>query len=102
QVTVGALGRVLVRMYGSPAGREFIASLPGAAEPESTLRKRFGAAKYDGRVFAKTGTLRDTSSLAGYVRTAAGRTLVFVVLCEGDIGRAHELQDDVVAALVEQ
>jgi D-alanyl-D-alanine carboxypeptidase/D-alanyl-D-alanine-endopeptidase (penicillin-binding protein 4) len=102
QVTVGALGKILVKMYGSPAARDFIGSLPGAAEPESTLRKRFGAAKYDGRVYAKTGTLRDTSSLAGYVRTVAGRTLVFVVLCEGEVGRARELQDDVVAALIEQ
>ena len=102
QVTVGALGKILVKMYGSPVARDFISSLPGAAEPESTLRKRFGAAKYDGRVYAKTGTLRDTSSLAGYVRTTAGRTLVFVVLCEGDVGLARQLQDDVVAALIEQ
>ena len=59
-------------------------------------------AKYDGRIFAKTGTLRDTSSLAGYVRAQSGRTYAFVVLCEGDIGRARELQDDVVEALVGQ
>ncbi len=102
QVTVGAMGKILVKMFDSPVARDFIASLPGAAEPESTLRKRFGAAKYDGRIFAKTGTLRDTSSLAGYVRAQSGRTYAFVVLCEGDIGRARELQDDVVEALVGQ
>jgi D-alanyl-D-alanine carboxypeptidase/D-alanyl-D-alanine-endopeptidase (penicillin-binding protein 4) len=102
QVTVGAIGKILVKMFGSPVARDFISSLPGAAEPESTLRKRFGGAKYDGRIFAKTGTLRDTSSLAGYVRAQSGRTFAFVVLCEGEIGRARELQDDVVEALVGQ
>jgi len=102
QVTVGAMGKILVKMFASPVARDFVASLPGAAEPESTLRKRFGGAKYDNRIFAKTGTLRDTSSLAGYVRAQSGRTYVFVVLCEGDIGRARELQDDVVESLVGQ
>ena len=102
QATVGALGRVLVKMYGSPLARDYIASLPGAGEADSTLRKRFEAAKYDGRVFAKTGTLRDTSSLAGYVRGESGRTYAFAVLCEGDVGRSRELQDDVVEILVGQ
>ncbi len=102
QVTVGALGRILVKTFNSPVARDFIASLPGAAEPESTLHKRFLGAKYDGRIFAKTGTLHDTSSLAGYVRGQSGRTYVFVVLCEGDVARARDLQDDVVEALVGQ
>jgi D-alanyl-D-alanine carboxypeptidase/D-alanyl-D-alanine-endopeptidase (penicillin-binding protein 4) len=102
QATVGAIGKILVRMFNSPVARDYVASLAAAGEQESTLKKRFGAAKYDGRIYAKTGTLRDTSSLAGYARSQAGRTFVFVVLCEGDVGRARELQDDVVEALVEQ
>jgi D-alanyl-D-alanine carboxypeptidase/D-alanyl-D-alanine-endopeptidase (penicillin-binding protein 4) len=102
QVTVGAMGKILVKMFNSPAARDFISTLPGAAEPYSTLRKRLRESKFDGHVFAKTGTLHDTSSLAGYVRGQSGRTYVFVVLCEGENGRAHELQDDVVEALVGQ
>ncbi len=100
QATPAAIGKILVKMYGSPSGRDFIASLPAAGEADATLRKRLEGAKYEGRVFAKTGTLRDTSSLAGYVRGKGGRTFAFVVLCEGEVGRARELQDDVVEALV--
>lgn len=102
EVTVGALGRVLARMYRAPCAREFIGSLAEPGEPDSTLRNRLESAKYGGRVFAKTGTLRDTSSLAGYVRGKSGRTFAFVVLCEGEVGRARDVQDDVVDALVEQ
>jgi D-alanyl-D-alanine carboxypeptidase/D-alanyl-D-alanine-endopeptidase (penicillin-binding protein 4) len=102
QVTVGAIGRILVKMYGSPVGRDFIASLPGPGEADSTLRERFRGAKYEGHLFAKTGTLRDTKALAGYVRAQSGRTFAFAVLCEGDNGRARDLQDDIVDALIEQ
>jgi D-alanyl-D-alanine carboxypeptidase/D-alanyl-D-alanine-endopeptidase (penicillin-binding protein 4) len=102
QTTVGALGRVLVKMYGSPVARDYIASLAEAGEADSTMKNRLDGAKFQGRVFAKTGTLRDTSSLAGYVRCRSGRTFAFVVLCEGEVGRSRDLQDDVVAALVEQ
>jgi D-alanyl-D-alanine carboxypeptidase/D-alanyl-D-alanine-endopeptidase (penicillin-binding protein 4) len=102
QTTVGALGRILVTMYASPSARDFIASMPEPGDPDGTLRRRMEAPKFAGHVFAKTGTLRDTSSLAGYVRSQSGRTFAFVVLCEGDIGRARDLQDDVVEALVDQ
>lgn len=100
QATPAAIGKVLVKMYGSPSARDFIASLPAPGESDSTMRKRLDGAKFANRVFAKTGTLRDTSSLAGYVRAQGGRTFAFVVLCEGEVGRARELQDDVVEALV--
>jgi D-alanyl-D-alanine carboxypeptidase/D-alanyl-D-alanine-endopeptidase (penicillin-binding protein 4) len=102
QITVGAMGKVLVKMYGSPVATDFIASLPGPGEPDSTLRDRFKAAKYDRRIFAKTGTLRDTKALAGYVRSESGRTFAFVVFCEGDNGKARDLQDDIVDVLVDQ
>jgi D-alanyl-D-alanine carboxypeptidase/D-alanyl-D-alanine-endopeptidase (penicillin-binding protein 4) len=102
QTTVGALGKILVAMYSAPMARDFIASMPEPGDPDGTLRRRMEAPKFAGRVFAKTGTLRDTSSLAGYVRSQSGRTFAFVVLCEGDIGRGRDLQDDVVEALVDQ
>lgn len=100
QATPAAIGKILVKMYGASSARDFIASLPAPGEADGTLRRRLEGARFDGRVFAKTGTLRDTSSLAGYVRGQGGRTFAFVVLCEGEVGRARELQDDVVEALV--
>ena len=102
QVTVGALGKILVAMYASPSARDFIASMPEPGDADGTLRRRMEAPKFAGHVFAKTGTLRDTSSLAGYVRSQSGRTFAFVVLCEGDVTRGRDLQDDVVEALVDQ
>lgn len=102
QTTVGALGKILVTMYGSPCARDFIASMPEPGDADGTLRKRMDSPKFQGHVFAKTGTLRDTSSLAGYVRSQSGKTFAFVVLCEGEVGRSRELQDDVVEALVDQ
>jgi serine-type D-Ala-D-Ala carboxypeptidase/endopeptidase (penicillin-binding protein 4) len=102
QTTVGALGKILVTMYGSPMARDYIASMPEPGDADGTLRRRMESPKFTGRVFAKTGTLRDTSALAGYVRAQSGRTFAFVVLCEGDVGRSRDLQDDVVEALVDQ
>jgi D-alanyl-D-alanine carboxypeptidase/D-alanyl-D-alanine-endopeptidase (penicillin-binding protein 4) len=102
QATVGALGRILTAMYASPNARDYIASMAEPGDAEATLRRRMEAPKFQGRVFAKTGTLRDTSSLAGYVRSQSGRTFAFVVLCEGDVSRGRELQDDVVEALIDQ
>ncbi len=99
-VTVDAIGGILLRMYRSPHGREFVGSLARGGDPEGTLRTRFRDQRFRDRVFAKTGTLRDTSALAGYVRGESGRTYAFVILCEGDPGGSRAVQDAVVAALV--
>lgn len=100
-VSADAIGRILVAMAASPHADAFRATLARPGDPEGTLRDRLREPKYRDRVFAKTGTLRDTKSLAGYVLSRNGRTYAFAVLCEGDNGRARDLQDAVVAALVE-
>jgi D-alanyl-D-alanine carboxypeptidase/D-alanyl-D-alanine-endopeptidase (penicillin-binding protein 4) len=58
------------------------AGLPIAGET-GTLKKRFDDAKEAagiGQVHAKTGTLRDVASLAGYLITADGATLTFAMV----------------------
>ena len=103
QATVGAVGAVLVRMYRSPHAETFLSSLAKGGDPAGTLDDRFRGKRFEGRVFAKTGTLRDTSALAGYVRgRASGRGYAFVVLCEGAVWRGRQMQDAVVTALVDQ
>jgi D-alanyl-D-alanine carboxypeptidase/D-alanyl-D-alanine-endopeptidase (penicillin-binding protein 4) len=55
-----------------------------------------------GNVRAKTGTLNDASSLSGYVTTANGHTLSFVMLMTGNpvsVARAHAAQDAVAVLL---
>ncbi len=97
---VGALGAVLLQLYASPQRLVFMDSLARGGDPEGTLHDRFKGARYEGRVLAKTGTLRDTSALAGFVRRDDGTVLVFVILCEGPVWRARTLQDAVVDALL--
>ncbi len=109
RATVGALADVLLRVYRSDHRLVFMDSLAKGGEPDGTLRKRFKDKRFAGRVLAKTGTLRDTSALAGFVRVGGGvggvaagtgRVLIFVILCEGPVGRSRVLQDAVVGALL--
>ncbi|HEV2318749.1 MAG TPA: D-alanyl-D-alanine carboxypeptidase, partial [Verrucomicrobiae bacterium] len=56
-----------------------ISTLPIAAE-DGTLRHRFHGTPAAGNIHAKTGTLRWTRSLSGYVTSAAGEHLAFSLL----------------------
>ena len=67
---------------GSSAGRTLIADLPVAAL-DGTLDHRLHDTAAAGTVRAKTGSLEQTSSLAGVVTTADGRQLAFAVLTNG-------------------
>lgn len=58
----------------------FLNSLAFPGE-EGTLRKRFTELKGKGRLWGKTGTLRDVSNLAGYLRAADGELYAFVIIC---------------------
>jgi D-alanyl-D-alanine carboxypeptidase/D-alanyl-D-alanine-endopeptidase (penicillin-binding protein 4) len=44
---------------------------------DGTLARRFRGGPLAGRVFAKTGTLKGTNALSGYLLTKSGRTLTF-------------------------
>lgn len=44
---------------------------------DGTLRRRFGGTALEGRIFAKTGTLRGTNALSGFMLTKSGQMLVF-------------------------
>jgi len=51
---------------------------------DGTLAGRFTGSDLKGRVFAKTGTLDEAISLAGWVEMPDGRNLAFAVLVQGD------------------
>ena len=82
--------------------RAFRESLPIAAI-DGTLRRRMKGTPAEGRVRAKTGTLRWANSLAGYVTTAAGEELVFCVMLNRAVppaGKSTREDVDAVAELL--
>ena len=78
-VTPGAVVGLLALMARSPGAGAFLDALP-VAGVDGTLRDRMAGTSAQGRVRAKTGTLRYTHTLSGYATTAAGERLAFSFL----------------------
>lgn len=75
RISAHALGRMLHTAWLSPVMPEFIASLPIAGVDGTLRRSRTQASAH-----LKTGTLRDSSALAGYVDSSSGKRYVLVAL----------------------
>lgn len=73
------LAAVLREARASPWFPEFQAALP-IAGIDGGVRRRLDKSPAAKRSRLKTGTLRDTSALAGYIVDAGGETLVFVAM----------------------
>ena len=78
-VTPAAVVDLLVHMARSPEAAAFMDALP-VAGVDGTLQNRLEGPRALGRIRAKTGTLRYTSSLSGYGTTAGGERLAFALL----------------------
>lgn len=78
-VTARGLVDLLAAMHRHPHAAVFRASL-AAPGLEGTLRSRMKGTAAEGRVAAKTGSIRHVNALAGYVRTAGGADLAFAIL----------------------
>ncbi|ARA92412.1 D-alanyl-D-alanine carboxypeptidase/D-alanyl-D-alanine-endopeptidase [Rhodothermaceae bacterium RA] len=85
--------------HPDPATRAaFLASLP-VGGVDGTLEHRFPDGPAHGSVRAKTGTLTGVSTLSGYVPSARGTPLAFVVMCTSHTVRsadARAVQDALV------
>ena len=79
RVSADALNQLLRAAYRSPLFAEFESALPIVAT-DGTLKRRFKGSALAGQAHLKTGTLRDVSALAGYVDTAGGQRVSFVML----------------------
>ena len=79
RISAGALNQLLRAAYRSPLFAEFESALPIVAT-DGTLKRRFNGSMLAGNAHLKTGTLRDVSALAGYVDTARGGRVSFVML----------------------
>jgi D-alanyl-D-alanine carboxypeptidase/D-alanyl-D-alanine-endopeptidase (penicillin-binding protein 4) len=79
EATPRALVQLLAYEQRAPAAERdaFWRSLPGAGD---ALGGRMGGTAAEGRLRAKTGTLRDVSALTGYVTTEDGELLAFSIV----------------------
>jgi D-alanyl-D-alanine carboxypeptidase/D-alanyl-D-alanine-endopeptidase (penicillin-binding protein 4) len=91
--------RLLSGMAGTEAATALDASLAVVGR-NGTLAKRMRGTAAQDNCHAKTGTLHDVSTLAGYCRTAAGDRVAFAFLMNATtVWKAHPLQDRMTAAL---
>jgi D-alanyl-D-alanine carboxypeptidase/D-alanyl-D-alanine-endopeptidase (penicillin-binding protein 4) len=100
-LTPRGLVALLVAMDGHPHAAAFRESLP-VAGVDGTLEKRMRGTAAEKRVLAKTGTLRATNALAGYVTTVRGERLAFAVIVNNHAGKGRPAVaaiDAVAAAL---
>jgi D-alanyl-D-alanine carboxypeptidase/D-alanyl-D-alanine-endopeptidase (penicillin-binding protein 4) len=79
RLTPATLVALLRKGYGDTALREVLFSSLPVAGRTGTLRRRMRGSVAAGRVIAKTGTTREASALAGYVK----RRYVFAILQNG-------------------
>lgn len=79
RISASTLNQLLRAAYASPLFSEFESALPIVAI-DGTLKHRFNGSPLAGNAHLKTGTLRDARSLAGYVYTASGHRIAFVML----------------------
>ena len=71
-VSARQLGQLLEAAWRDPYMPEFMASLPLLGE-DGTLANRFDNSELRGRSHMKTGTLKDSSAIAGYMLTRSGK-----------------------------
>ena len=83
----------------SPYAQEFLSTL-SIASVDGTLRGRMHGSLAAGNMRGKTGSLRNTSALAGYVTTRDGERLVFSVISNGPYIRSYKATENRVAMLL--
>jgi D-alanyl-D-alanine carboxypeptidase/D-alanyl-D-alanine-endopeptidase (penicillin-binding protein 4) len=92
---------VLQRMHDPSGTSPFMTALPMAGVDGSLAGRMKGTAA-EGRVRAKTGTMSNIRSLAGYATTRDGERLAFVILVnnfEGSGANANEATDSIAIRL---
>jgi D-alanyl-D-alanine carboxypeptidase/D-alanyl-D-alanine-endopeptidase (penicillin-binding protein 4) len=77
-----ALTKLLTYASRQDWGKAWRETLP-IAGVDGTLSGRFKDSLLKGRINAKTGTLKESSALSGYLTTSSGKTLAFSVMVNG-------------------
>jgi serine-type D-Ala-D-Ala carboxypeptidase/endopeptidase (penicillin-binding protein 4) len=90
---------LLVAMDRHPHAAAFRSTLPVAAQ-DGTLKNRMRGTAAEGRLVAKTGTLRHVNALAGYVTTRGGSRLAFSIMVNHHTGGGATAAIDEIGALL--
>jgi D-alanyl-D-alanine carboxypeptidase/D-alanyl-D-alanine-endopeptidase (penicillin-binding protein 4) len=95
RITARGLAQMLDVAWRSPLMPEFVSSL-AISGVDGTVRRRLRAEDTRGQAHLKTGTLRDSRALAGYVRGASGKRYILVSLVNDPGAAAVRPFDDAV------
>lgn len=100
-----ALTRVLQYAYRNKKIRQdFLPSLARAGM-EGTLRRRLRSPQFKGNIRAKTGSLFDTTTLAGYFQSNSGDLMAFSILVNNPNGggwKYYEMQEKLLFQIYTQ
>ena len=102
-LSADALIATLTAAWERPRLRDTLASTLPQAGRSGSLADRLRGTPAEGRVRAKTGSMSNVRSLAGFVETAAGEPLVFAFLVNGFDVRPSEIDarvDEMLLAMV--
>ena len=102
-ISPDAVMTVLRRMSDPPGASPLLTALP-VAGVDGSLAGRMKGTAAEGNVRAKTGTMSNIRSLAGYVTTRSGERLAFVVVInnfEGTGAEANQAIDAIAVRLAE-
>ncbi len=100
-LTPESVVRLLQYMDQHPQAGAFQESLSVAGQ-DGTLKHRMKGTVAEGRVFAKTGSLKFVSSLSGYVTTLEGGKMAFSIMTNNYQGSAGQVRGtiDAICALM--
>lgn len=102
RVTANGLAQMLDVIWRSNYMPEYMSSL-AIAGVDGTVRRRLRDEQVQGRAHLKTGTLRDSRALAGYVLGASGKRYIMVSMVNGDnVAAVRPFDDALVKWLAEQ
>ena len=104
RISASSMSRVLVGAHKSRYGPEFLTSL-SLGGLDGTLEKRFRGIDDPSRIRMKTGTLRDVSSIAGYVTGTSGNVYAVVVFVNhpgAQYGLGEQIQSTIVDWVLRQ
>lgn len=96
-VTPLAQVRFLASLMNKEYFKDYFDSLPVGGQ-SGTLKRMFNGTG-NGQVFAKTGTLNKVKTLAGFVKTNSGKTLIFSFLANNFAGSVPQVKAKMEQAL---